>query len=95
MLSLYYGGDVMRIEKKIWPDSFNRVASGEEKFEVRLGDFDCKAGDILVLKEWNPTTMSYTGRTIEKKVKNVEKTKVGRFYKQEDIEKHGLQVIEI
>jgi hypothetical protein len=84
-----------RIEKKIWPDSFNKIASGETKFEVRLGDFDCRPGDVLVLREWDPVTMSYTGRTIEKQVKNVEKTKVMRFYKQEDVEKHGLQIIEL
>jgi hypothetical protein len=85
----------VRIEKKIWPDSFEKILSGEMKYEVRLGDFDCNPGDVLVLREWDPVTMSYTGRTIEKTVKNVEKTKVGKYYKQADIEKHGLQIIEI
>lgn len=85
----------MRIEKKIWPDYFDRVSSGEKKFELRLADFECKPGDVLVLKEWDPKKMSYTGRSVEKKVKAVERMRITNFYKKEDIEKHGIQVIEL
>ncbi|MDE1850404.1 MAG: DUF3850 domain-containing protein [Candidatus Micrarchaeota archaeon] len=83
----------MRIEKKIWPQYFDKVASGEKNFEVRLADFKCKAGDVLVLKEWDPKKKRYTGRSMEKYVKYVAKTKGMKFYKPAEIAKFGLQVI--
>ncbi|MCX6743585.1 MAG: hypothetical protein NT116_05095 [Candidatus Parcubacteria bacterium] len=30
-------------------------------------DFKIKAGDILILQEWNPKTKKYTGRELRKK----------------------------
>ncbi|MBS3117541.1 DUF3850 domain-containing protein [Candidatus Woesearchaeota archaeon] len=83
----------MRIEKKIWPESFQKVLSGEKTFEVRLADFKCNPEDILVLKEWNPKTGKYTGRAIEKRVSYVIKTKDIKFWPKEEIEKYGFQVI--
>ncbi len=56
----------MKIEKKVWPVYFEKILSGEKNYELRLGDFECNTGDILVLKEWNPETKEYTGRVIEK-----------------------------
>jgi ASC-1-like (ASCH) protein len=44
----------MKIEKKIWPEYFEKIKSGEKTFELRLADWQCTAGDVLVLKEWNP-----------------------------------------
>jgi len=52
----------MKIEKKIWPEYFIKVLSGEKNFELRLADWECKPGDILLLKEWNPELKEYTGR---------------------------------
>lgn len=46
----------MRIEKKCWPEYFNKVLEGKKTFDFRLADFECKEGDILVLKEWDPNT---------------------------------------
>jgi hypothetical protein len=57
----------MIIEKKTSPEYFQAILEGKRTFELRLADFECKAGDILVLKEWNPETKEYTGRQIEKK----------------------------
>ncbi len=37
------------IEKKIWPEYFDAVRSGEKNFEIRLADFECKPGDRLIL----------------------------------------------
>ena len=84
-----------RIEKKIWPKYFEKVSSGEKKFELRLADFDIEKGDTLVLREWDPETQDYTGREIEKQVTMVLKTKSPDFqpWSQEDIEKYGYQVI--
>lgn len=85
----------MKIEKKIWPEYFDSIVKGEKKFELRLADFECKKGDILVLKEWNPKTKKYTGRTIEKEVSYVIKTKDAKFWPERDIKKYGFQVISL
>ena len=65
----------MIIEKKVWPEYFEKILSGNKKYELRLADFECNPGDVLVLKEWSPKTKQYTGRVIEKKVTYVLKTK--------------------
>ncbi len=85
--------EMMRIEKKTWPDFFQKILDGEKTFELRLADFECKIGDILVLREWDPEKKEYTGRQVEKKVTYVLKTKEIKFFPKEDIEKHGFQVI--
>lgn len=58
----------IKIEKKIWPEYFQRILNGDKKFELRLADFECNLGDILILKEWNPKTQKYTGRIMEKEI---------------------------
>jgi hypothetical protein len=83
----------MKIEKKIWSEYFEKVLSGEKKFELRLADWECGAGDILVLREWNQKTKEYTGRQIEKEVGYVIKTKECNLFTEEDAEKYGWQVI--
>lgn len=83
----------MRIEKKIWPEFFQSVLEGKKTFELRLADFPCRPGDILVLREWDPQTNEYTGREIEKQVTYVAKTKGVRFWPRKDIEKYGFQII--
>jgi hypothetical protein len=95
MLLVYSGGENMRIEKKIWPEFFEQVSNGTKRFEMRLADFNCKAGDVLVLREWDPKKKDYSGRKVEKEVRNVNRIKVTDFYKKDDIEKYGLQIIEI
>lgn len=83
----------MIIEKKVWPEYFEKILSGNKKYELRLADFECNPGDVLVLKEWSPKTKQYTGRVIEKKVTYVLKTKELKFWSKEDIDKHGFQII--
>lgn len=85
----------MKIKKKIWPEGFQKILDGDKKFELRLADFECKPGDVLILKEWNPKTKKYTGRTMEKEVTHVLKTKDVRFWPKEEIDKHGFQIISI
>jgi hypothetical protein len=84
---------IMRHEKKVWPECFQKILYGEKNYELRLADWECNAGDILVLKEWDPKTKQYTGRVIEKKVTYVGKTKNMNFFSKEDIEKYGFQII--
>ncbi len=86
----------MTIEKKAWPEYFEKLLSGEKTFELRLADWECNVGDILILKEFDPITKKYTGRQLKKiityiiRTKNVENS--GMFSK-EDIEKFGFQII--
>lgn len=82
----------MRIEKKIQTWSFDKILSGDKTFELRLADWDCKEGDILVLREIDDKR-NYTGRTIEKEITYVLKTKGVNFWSKEDVEKYGYQII--
>ena len=85
---------MVRIEKKAWPELFNKVANGEKTFDLRLDDFKCKIGDIFVLREWDPKIKKYSGRVLEKKVTFVLKSKdVLKFWSEEEIAEHGFQVI--
>ena len=86
------------IEKKIWPDYFDAVKSGEKTFELRTADFEIQPGDTLLLREWDPEIKQYTGRQIERKVGYIGKWKLEdleKFYSKEDIENYGLQVISL
>ena len=85
------------IKKKIWPGQFDTVASGKEKFQLRLADFDIGEGDTLVLEEWNPQTGQYTGRTMEKKVNSVLKFRPDElpFYSKDKVDQYGLQIISL
>ncbi len=44
----------MRIEKKCWPEFFQKLADGTKTYELRLADWECNPGDTLVLREWDP-----------------------------------------
>ncbi|MDO8513019.1 MAG: DUF3850 domain-containing protein [bacterium] len=85
----------MIIKKKIWTEYFEKVASGEKKFEVRLADFEVNEGDTLVLEEWDHKKNRYTGRRVETKVSFVVKTKELTFWNQDEIDKKGYQIIQI
>ncbi len=85
----------MIIEKKCWPEYFKKILDGTKKFEVRLADFDCKEGDKLLLREWNPQTQKYTGRKITKNITFVFRTKELDIWPKEEIDKYGLQIISI
>lgn len=84
----------MRIEKKAWPELFEDVRIGKKKFDLRLADFDVNEGDVLVLREWDPETGTYTGREIGKTVTYVLKTRDLGFSTKEEIEKYGQQIIQ-
>lgn len=83
----------MKIKKKTWPEYFQKILDGEKTFELRLADFKCKEGDILVLEEWDPKTKEYTGRVLEKKVTFVLKTKDIKFWPEKDVGQYGYQII--
>lgn len=49
-------------EIKCWPIAFEALRNGSKPWEYRLNDRDYEPGDILWLREWDPTAESYTGR---------------------------------
>lgn len=83
----------MRHEKKILPKSFQAIVDGRKTWELRLADWECVPGDVLVLREWDPERKEYTGRALEKEVTYVGKTKGVTFWSQEDIDRYGFQII--
>ena len=84
---------VMKIEKKVLPQYYQALIEGRKNYELRLADFKCETGDVLVLKEWDANEKKYTGRTIEKEVTFVVKTKDCDFWTKDEVEKYGYQVI--
>jgi len=87
-----------KIEKKTWPEFFQKIINGDKTYDLRLNDFEVEEGDIIVFQEWNPDTKNYTGREIEKKVGFVGKWKVNdltKWWSKEEIEERGLQVISL
>lgn len=87
-----------RLEKKIWPEYFEKVQSGKKKYELRLGDFRPQEGDVLILKEWDPKTKEYTGREVEKTVihsSTFSIDELSHFWPKEDILREGITVCSI
>ncbi|TGE12415.1 ASCH/PUA domain-containing protein [Hymenobacter elongatus] len=58
-------------ELKIWPACFTAVESGVKPFDVRENDQDFQVGDVLLLREYEPTTDQYSGRTVTRAVSYV------------------------
>ncbi len=83
----------MTIKKKVWPEYFQLIKDGKKTYELRLADWECNEGDILVLQELDPKTQDYTGREMKKEVTYVGKTKNMTFWPKEEVEKHGYQII--
>ena len=83
----------MKIEKKVWPEYFKKIKSGDKSFELRLADWKCEVGDILILREWDPKTQEYTGQELEKEITYVIKTKDQKFWSEEEVNKYGFQII--
>lgn len=82
----------MRIEKKTETWSFEKILNGEKTFDLRVADWECNEGDVLVLREIDEQR-NYTGREIEKKITYVLKTKDVNLFPPEDVEKYGYQII--
>ena len=57
-----------RHELKTWPKYFAAVRSGQKRFEIRRNDRDFKVGDILVLREFDPDSETYTGPVEERQI---------------------------
>lgn len=82
------------ITKKSYPDLFEKVLAGEKTFDMRVADFDIQPGDILEQIEINYDGTP-TGRTVRHIVGEVLRTKEVDFWKQEDIDRYGYQVMSL
>lgn len=85
----------MEIIKQCDDDLFEKVLSGEKKFELRLADDEYSVGDIIVLKEIGKRNRQLTGRELRKKITFVLKTKDLEFWSKEDIDKHGFIILSL
>jgi hypothetical protein len=57
-----------RHELKTWPKYFAAVRSGQKRFEIRRNDREFAVGDILVLREFDPESDTYTGQAEERQI---------------------------
>lgn len=83
-----------RIRKKTWPHLFERILSGDKRAEIRIADFYAEEGDILVLEEFNPKKKLYTGRSIEKRIRNINKLDLKEFHTPEEILNNNYYLID-
>lgn len=44
------------------------LEDGSKNFEIRKNDRDYKVGNILILKEYDPWTKKYSGRSLKKQI---------------------------
>lgn len=56
---------------KCWPAHFKQIANGTKRFEIRKNDRNYKAGDTLVICEWNIGDQSFTGFSVRMHVDSV------------------------
>lgn len=85
----------MEIKKKVWSQFFQLILENKKKFDLRLADFDLKENDIIIFEEYDPKIKKYTGRSVKRSVKNLNKFKITDFNSIEDIEKYGHYIIEL
>ncbi len=83
------------IYKKCWPPYFQDVLDGSKNFEVRLGNFSARPGDLLVFEEYLPPGAGdyYTGRVVGRVVTYAVHTKDFTFWPAEEIQEHGFIVM--
>jgi ASC-1-like (ASCH) protein len=49
---------------KTWTEYFEAVCDGRKTFEIRKNDRDFRVNDVLLLREYDPKTDTYSGREL-------------------------------
>lgn len=83
------------IRKKVLTEYFEQIEKGQKTFELRLADWQCSNGDILILDEIDPETKQYTGRSLRRKVGYVLHTRDVNLFSQDAVEEYGYQIISL
>ncbi|MCL6548898.1 MAG: DUF3850 domain-containing protein [Alicyclobacillus sp.] len=58
-------------ELKCWPEYFEPLLKGEKTVELRRDDRGFQVGDMLFLREYDPVSERYTGRTCTRIITHV------------------------
>ncbi|SFV08074.1 ASCH/PUA domain-containing protein [Alicyclobacillus macrosporangiidus] len=58
-------------ELKTWPEYFEPLLRGEKTVELRKDDRGYAVGDTLILREYDPETGQYTGRSCTRLVTHI------------------------
>lgn len=53
---------------KCWPEYYAEVDAGRKTFEIRKDDRGFRVGDVLLLREYEPQSKTYTGRSCRRVV---------------------------
>jgi hypothetical protein len=83
------------IIKKCDKNIFEKIVSGQKKFEVRLGNFEGREGDLIILKECELGDGHETGREIRKRIGFTIKTKDMPWWSDEEKNKHGFVIMQL
>jgi len=51
-------------ELKTWPPYFGELQIGRKTFEARKDDRGFEKGDVLILREYDPSTQTYSGKEL-------------------------------
>lgn len=62
---------------KCWPGPFQAMLDGRKVHEVRKDDRGYAIGDHLHLREWDPDTSTYSGRTLTVRVTYISRDAFG------------------
>lgn len=49
---------------KTWPSVFRDVVDGRKPWEYRLNDRDYQVGEFMLLREFDPLSQTYSGRSL-------------------------------
>lgn len=58
-------------ELKCEPEYFQQTWDSNKLFEVRKNDRDFQVGDNIILREWDPVTLLFSGRMIISEITSV------------------------
>lgn len=61
----------MEHDLKCWPELFDNLYAGRKTFEIRKDDRGFQVGDTLLIREWGPVTLTYSGREVRRTISHM------------------------